>query len=301
MGNAQDDTPTEVAVVTEADEAPADQSISEPAGVSETREAAGDGTNSGQAAATEAEEADAEAPADEEAGVADAEEPPTDQTFSARVEDVALAAGLVAYRGADVAAARRQPDVRRVFFDVASVAVVALAALTAFAFANWAAASALTKVVSDWFAAVILALIWISVAILVGAFFFRGEREVRSLRRVLAKDVSDTLPERLEALEEANQTLRDRLDALADAIAAAAQERIAAAILPVAGGMVEVGEDMVDATDDVIEAADEITDAIEENVPGGIVVNRVFDFVLVPGKFGIRVARNVLSLGQPSK
>jgi uncharacterized membrane protein len=284
MENGESD-PTEVIVVAEAeaDTAAADESISDRATVTARDEAAGDQLVS------------------EDAVVAETEDTPADQTVSERVEDVALAAGMVAFRGADVFAARRQPDVRRAFLDVASIAVVAVALLTAFAFANWALASALTSVVSDWFAAIILAAIWAAVAVLVAAFFFRGEREVRSLRRVLAKDVSDTLPERLAALEEANQTLRDRLDQLAEAIGAAAQERIAAAILPVAGGMVEVGEDMVGATDEVIEAADEITDAIEEKVPGGVVVNRVVDFVLVPGKLGIRVARGALSFGQPPK
>jgi hypothetical protein len=50
------------------------------------------------------------------------------------------------------------------------------------------------------------------------------------------------------------------------------------------------------ATDEVIGKADEITDAIEETVPGGIVINRVVDFVLVPGRC-IRIARSVLSAG----
>ncbi len=65
--------------------------------------------------------------------------------------------------------------------------------------------------------------------------------------------------------------------------------------------MVEVGEEMVDATDEVIEAADEITDVIEEEVPGGVVVNRAFDFALAPGRFGIRIVRSVLNLGQTGR
>ena len=63
------------------------------------------------------------------------------------------------------------------------------------------------------------------------------------------------------------------------------------------GVMVRAGEGMVDATGDVFEAADEITDALEERLPGGIVVNRAFDIALVPGKFGVRVARSVLKVG----
>jgi hypothetical protein len=242
---------------------------------------------------TEVEEAEAEP---------EAEAAATDGSVSQHVEGVARAAGMVALRGADVIAARRQPDVRRTVIDLASLAIVLTAAITAFAFANWAAAAALTTAVSDWVAGLILAAIWIAVAVLLGAFLLRGDRSLLAYRkRFLAKEAAETLPQRQEALEEAEQELRVQLDALADAIGNAAQERIATAILPLAGGMVEVGEEMVDATDQVIEAADEITDAIEENVPGGFVVNRAFDFMLVPGRFGIRVARTVFKLSPTSK
>jgi hypothetical protein len=225
-----------------------------------------------------------------------------DGSVSDRVEGVARAAGLVALRGADVIAARRQPDVRRTVIDLASLAIVLTAAITAFAFANWAVAAALTTVVSDWFAGLILAAIWIAIAVLLGAFLLRGDRSLLAYRkRFLAKETAETLPQRQEAFEEAEQELRVQVDALADAIANAAQERIAAAILPLAGGMVEVGEEMVDATDQVIDAADEITDAIEESVPGGFVVNRAVDFMLVPGRFGIKVARTVFKLSPTSK
>ena len=59
------------------------------------------------------------------------------------------------------------------------------------------------------------------------------------------------------------------------------------------------GRAMVDATDEIIEKADEITDVIEERLPGGVVVNRAFDFVLMPGRFGVRVVRSVLSVERP--
>jgi hypothetical protein len=225
-----------------------------------------------------------------------------DGSVSERVEDVARAAAMVAVRGADVVAARRQPDVRQAVLDLGALAIVATAFVTAFAFGNWAAFSALTTAVSDWFAALILAAIWLAVAVLLGAFRLRGDRSVpRDWRRFLAKDAAETLPERQQALDEAEQTLRVRVDELADAIAGAAQERIAAAVLPLAGGMVEAGEEMVDATDEVIDAADEITDVIEERVPGGVVVNRAVDVVLVPGRFGVRAARTVLKLRPNTK
>jgi hypothetical protein len=119
----------------------------------------------------------------------------------------------------------------------------------------------------------------------------------RNWRRVDAPASADNLQERQEAVDESGQRLREAIDQLGEAVAEAAEQKIAAAVLPLAGGMVEVGEEMVDATDEIIEKADEITDVIEERLPGGIVINRVVDFVLVPGRFGIRIARSVLSTG----
>ena len=219
-----------------------------------------------------------------------------------RVEQVARDAGIVAFRGAEVVTNRRLPEVRRAALDLASVAGVAVALVTAFAFGNWAAASALSTAVRDWVAALILASTWIVVAVLLAALLLRGERSLpRNWRRLLARDVAATLPDHQQALDDAQRTLRNSLDQLAEAIGAAAEQKIAAAILPLAGGMVEVGEEMVDATDEVIEAADEITDVIEEEVPGGMVVNRAFDFALAPGRFGIRIVRTVLNLGQTGR
>jgi len=97
--------------------------------------------------------------------------------------------------------------------------------------------------------------------------------------------------------EEAEERFRATFDELTDAISRAAEQRVAGLLLPVAGGMVAAGEGMIEATDDVMGAADEITDALEERVPGGFVVNRVVDFALVPGRFGVRVLRIVLRQG----
>jgi methyl-accepting chemotaxis protein len=169
--------------------------------------------------------------------------------------------------------------------------------ITAFAFVNWAAASALSTVMTDWEAGLVLAAAWIAAGALVAALLLCGGPLSRNWRRVVTPASADNLQERQEAVDEAGQRLREAIDQFGDAVAEAAEQRIAAAVLPLAGGMVEVGEEMVEATDEIIDKADEITDMIEEKVPGGIVVNRVVDFVLVPGRFGIRVARSVLKAG----
>jgi hypothetical protein len=216
---------------------------------------------------------------------------------SERAEQVARAAATLSLRGAELAAARRAPELRPVARDLVGLAVLALAGITAFGFVNWAAASALSTTLADWAAALVLAAAWIAIGVLVAALFLRGGPLSRNWRRVVAPATADNLQERQEAVEQAGRSLREAIDEFGEAVAQAAEQKIAAAVLPLAGGMVEVGEEMVDATDEIIEKADEITDAIEERVPGGIVVNRVVDFVLVPGRFGIRIARSVLKAG----
>src|SRR5690242_18296095 len=74
---------------------------------------------------------------------------------SKRAEQVARAAATLSLRGAELAAARRAPELRPVARDLAGVAVLALAAITAFGFANWAAASALSTTMGDWAAALV--------------------------------------------------------------------------------------------------------------------------------------------------
>jgi hypothetical protein len=223
------------------------------------------------------------------------------ESVSERVEDVARAAATVAIRGARVAADRNLTELRRAAVDLVAFAGVVVACLTAFAFGNWAAASALTTAVRGWVAAVILAAGWIVVAAVLVAVLLRGERALpQSWRRVSGRGPGDSVRSQ-QAFDDAERAFRTALDSLADVIADAAERKIAAAILPLAGGMVAVGEEMVDATDEVIEAADEITDVIEERLPGGVVVNRAVDFALVPGRFGIRVARTVLNFGQPPR
>jgi hypothetical protein len=216
---------------------------------------------------------------------------------SERAEQVARAAATLSMRGAELAAARRAPELRPVARDLAGLAALALAGITAFGFANWAAASALSTTMADWAAALVLAAAWIAIGLLVAALFLRGGPLSRNWRRLVAPAAADNLQERQDAVGEAGRNLREAIDEFGEAVAQAAEQKIAAAVLPLAGGMVEVGEEMVDATDEIIEKADEITDVIEERLPGGIVVNRVVDFVLVPGRFGIRIARSVLKAG----
>jgi hypothetical protein len=209
-------------------------------------------------------------------------------------EQAGLAIGVVALQAGRLAAARRAPEVRHAAVDGVVLAGLALAAVTAFALANWAAVEGLQTELSGWRAPLVLAAAWLGLALLCSAVFLGRRQRLARLRHALALDPAEALAERRDALGQAEEKLRGKLVELTEAVAHAAEERIAAAILPLAGGMVHVGEEMVEATDDVIEAADEITDALEERVPGGAVVNRAFEIALAPGRMGVRVVKSVL-------
>lgn len=219
------------------------------------------------------------------------------ESVSELAEEVGRDAAALALRRAQLELSEQAPEVRRTVRGVAAAGICLLAVLTAFALVNWAAASALSSPLPGWRAPLVLAAAWLAVGAVVAAVWLRSERAaLRSWRSTAGAE--ETVARRRQAVDEAEAALRDSLDRLSDAVAQAAQDRIAAAILPVAGGMVDVGEGMVEATGDVVEAADEITDVIEERVPGGVVVNRAFDFALAPGRLGVRVARTVFTLGR---
>jgi len=92
------------------------------------------------------------------------------------------------------------------------------------------------------------------------------------------------------AREEAEQAVRATIERLAPVIS----KEIALAAVPVAGDM---AGGVVDAGAGIIDGADEIVDAVTEAIPGGGVVNQMWDVVLMPGRIGIRVATTVLRRG----
>lgn len=197
-------------------------------------------------------------------------------------------ADLVEQTGRDaavLAAARNRPALVRATRRSVAVSLVVIAALTAFALANWAVVEALSTTWSGWRAPLAVSAVWLAVAVVL-AVVVRPRQVAWSA---------------LTSEEEAEERFRTTLDELVEAVSRAAEQRIAQLILPVAGGMVSAGEGMIDATDEVIEKADEITDVLEERLPGGVVVNREVDVALLPGRFGIRIARTVFRFGPDSK
>jgi hypothetical protein len=85
--------------------------------------------------------------------------------------------------------------------------------------------------------------------------------------------------------------VRETLERLAPAISV----EIAAAAVPIAG---DVAGSALDVGEGLLEASDDLVEGITDDLPGGGVVNQVWDVVLTPGRIGIKLAGNVLRLGQ---
>ena len=137
---------------------------------------------------------------------------------------------------------------------------------------------------------------WLLVAIAAALALARLKPKLLRLGRPPA-DLIAELAQRQAAFDEAQTELRSALEQLAAALADAAQHEIASAMLPVEG-IADVGEDAADATEDALLFVDEVTDVVETRLPGGVIVNRAFDYALIPGRVGVRAVRLVVSFGQ---
>jgi hypothetical protein len=184
------------------------------------------------------------------------------------------------------------PEVRRVSRDIAGALLAALAFLTAFTFANVAAMNALTNAMSAGVAALVLCAVWLVVGVaLVLALMVRAGH-VTGWRwwRVFRGGPEESLDDLERARDEAERAVREDLERLAPAVTI----EIASASVAVAG---DVAGDVVEAGGDILESSDEAVEAIAEELPGGSVVNQMWDVVLVPGRVGVRVATTVLRRG----
>lgn len=212
-----------------------------------------------------------------------------------RVEDVARAAAVLAARSAELSATRHREDIRRATRAGAVLAVLLAALGAAFVFANWAAESALSASLESWRAPLVLAGVWLVVAVVAALVLRQFEPGmVRMIRS--PEDPAARLAQQQAAFDEAQAALRTTLEQLAGAIGEAAQHEVTAALLP--DGVVDMGDDIVDATEGALDLVDEVSDAMEARFPGGVIVNRAVDYALVPGRIGVRAVRLVVSFGQ---
>jgi hypothetical protein len=201
-----------------------------------------------------------------------------------------------------LAAVAHKRELRRLAVDVAGPAAVVLALLTAFGLANAAAVHGLSSVMSVWAAALVLAAGWVLVgALLAVAIWIRGEHG-KGLRwwRGLTGTPERALEEVRQSRDRAQRELRETLERLAPPLA----EEAASAVVPVASAVAtgmasDIAGGVVEAGGDLLEGSDELVESITEDVPGGGIVNQIWDVVLTPGRFGVRVATTVL--GRPRR
>jgi hypothetical protein len=194
-----------------------------------------------------------------------------------------------------LAASRNLPEVRRAARDIAGALIAALAFLTAFAFANVAALNGLETAMSPWLAALALCAAWIglgaalTLALMVRAGHVTGWR----WWRVFWAGREESLEDLERARADAEEKVRETLTRLAPAMTI----EIATASVAVTGDM---AGNVVDAGGDLLETSDDVVEAITDDLPGGGVVNQVWDVVLMPGRFGVKAVSTVLRRGDSS-
>jgi len=224
----------------------------------------------------------------------EAVEPSETESVTELIVQLGREVSVLVFCEAQLAASRNMPEARRAVRDIAAALVAAAAFLTAFVFANVAAMLGLTSVLSSWLAAVVLTAAWIAVgsALAVALMVRAGRVTGWKWWRVFSGGAEASLNELERARAEAERAVRETLEQLAPAMTF----QIAAAAVPMAtdavGGVVDVGGDLIEASDDMVEG-------IAEDLPGGGVVNQMWDVVLMPGRLGVKVATTVLKRGEP--
>ena len=194
---------------------------------------------------------------------------------------------------AELAASRNLPEVRRAARDITGALVAALAFLTAFVFANVAALHALATDMSSWLAAVLLCVAWLALGtVLVLALMVRAAN-VTGWRwwRVFRAGPEESLEDLERARADAEQAVHETLMRLAPAITI----EIASASVSVAGGLAE--DVLVGTGENVLDTSEQVVDALVEDLPAGSVVSQVWGVVLMPGRFGLKVATTALRRG----
>ena len=243
-------------------------------------------------------------------GAAAASEPERDDREAIREEFERLRADMAVLASceAQLAAGRHETQLRRRAVDVAGPLAIAFTLLTAFGLANAAAVYALSNVMPDWAAALVLAGAWILVgALLAFALRVRADRgEGWAWWKLLAGGT----PEGRRLLEERRARAAEDVRASLERLAAPLSRQAASAAVPVASHVAsemagavagEVAGGALDVGADLIEGSDELIESMTVEMPGGGLVNQVWDVVLTPGRWGIKVATTVLKRPPPGE
>ncbi len=208
-----------------------------------------------------------------------------EQSLAELLEQLGRQVSALALCETRLAAARREPELRRAAGTVAVALLAALAFLTAFALANTAALRALSPALSDWGAALVLAAAWTAVGAVVALWLRARASRVKRL----------TVQDAAEARHEAERAMQATIEQLRPAIS----REVALVAVPMAIHIAsdlaaEAGDEIVETADEIIEGADDVVEALMEDVAGSGAVNQVWDVVLLPGRFCVRVASGVL-------
>jgi hypothetical protein len=241
-----------------------------------------------------AEEAKGEKDADEAKGEEKGEEAEEAPSVTQLFWELGRELGQLGVSEAQLQAAHHMPEVRRALREIVGVLVLVVAALAAFALLNVAAVDGLSKVVATWAAALVVAAVWtVGVVVLLFGFLGRARRWLLwiFLKEPPAEAVEELEQERDAAGQAALGTLERMGPAIAIQIALAAVPKAGEVASDVASGVIEVG-------DSVLDASDEIVEVLTEQIPGGGVVQQVWDVALMPGRFGVKVATTVLRRGK---
>jgi len=130
--------------------------------------------------------------------------------------------------------------------------------------------------------------------LLVGLLVRAGHATGWKWWRVFSAGKEESLKDLERARDAAREAVRDSLGQLAPAVTV----EIASASMGVAGDVAgDMAGDVVESGQELIENSDEFVESIAVELPGGRVVNQMWDVVLLPGRFGLRVATTVLKRG----
>ena len=217
--------------------------------------------------------------------VASPVEDETERSLSELLEQLGRDVSALALSEARLAAVRREPELRRAAGTVAVALGAALAFLTAFALANTAVLRALSPTLSDWGAALVLAAAWTAVGALVVLWLRTRTKRVKRL----------TVEGAIAARNEAEGALHATIEQLRPAISREVSLVAVPVVSNIASGLAaDAGDEIVETIDDLIEDADDIVAELTDDIPGSAAVNQMWDVVLMPGRFAVRVASGVL-------
>jgi hypothetical protein len=230
---------------------------------------------------------------DAEQREAEVEERERDHSATELVEELGRELAALAICEGRLESARNAPEVRRAAAGAGAAVAAGVAVLTAFALANVAAVAGLATVLPTWLAAVVLAVAWAAVGAALALPLAARARRL-PLWTAFGRVSEDDLAELAQARDEAGHAVRETLERLGPALAV----EVASAAIPAAG---DIAGGVVESADGLLEASDDIVESLAAEIPAGGVVNQIWDVVLMPGRFGLRVATTVLRRDAPER